>query len=128
FARVVWPRARGVAGLVAGAFVGLFLSRMDWTLDDVAQSASGIDRQQVALGRWAKDALPASARIGVNDTGAIAYFGERATFDVVGLTSRDEGRYWVAGAGSRLEHYERLRAADPAALPTHFIVYPEWFA
>jgi hypothetical protein len=75
-----------------------------------------------------KEALPATARIGVNDTGAIAYFGERPTFDVVGLTSRDEGRYWVAGAGSRLEHYERLRAKDPGALPTHFVVYPEWFA
>jgi hypothetical protein len=95
-------------------------------IDDVAQSASGIDRQQVALGRWAKDTLSPTARIGVNDTGAIAYFGERATFDVVGLTSDGEGRYWVAGAGSRLEHYERLRSSDPSRLPTHFIVYPQW--
>ena len=70
---------------------------------------------------------PASARIGLNDTGAIAYFGDRRTFDVVGLTTRSEGRYWVAGAGSRLEHYERLHATNPSALPTHFIVYPEWF-
>ena len=118
---------RFVTPVACGVFVGMLAMRMDWSIEDVAQSASGIDRQQVALGRWAKTALPEDARIGLNDTGAIAYFGDRRTFDVVGLTTRGEGRYWVAGAGSRLEHYERLRATDPGALPTHFIVYPEWF-
>jgi hypothetical protein len=124
----VRPRWRVVTGLLCGAFVGLFASKLDWVIDDVAQSASGIDRQQVALGRWARENLEPTARIGVNDTGAIAYFGDRATFDVVGLTSEGEARYWVAGAGSRLEHYERLHATDPSRLPTHFIVYPEWMA
>jgi len=124
----VHSRARVATPIACGVVVGMLLMRMEWTIEDVAQSASGIDRQQSALGRWAKSALPANARVGVNDTGAIAYFGEHATFDVVGLTTRDEGRYWVAGAGSRLEHYERLHASDPTALPTHFIVYPEWFA
>jgi hypothetical protein len=42
-----------------------------------------------------------------------------------GLTTRGEARYWAAGAGSRFEHYERLPAGQR---PTHFIVYPEWFA
>jgi len=60
----------------------------------------------------------------VNDTGAIAYFGNHRTFDVVGLTTRGEARYWVAGTGSRFEHYERL---GKSRLPTTFIVYPEWF-
>ena len=127
-AGVVRPRWRWVTGLLCGAFAGLFASKLEGTIDDVAQSASGIDRQQVALGRWANEALPPSARVGVNDTGAIAYFGERVTFDVVGLTSANEARYWVAGAGSRFEHYERLAATQPARLPTHFIVYPEWMA
>jgi hypothetical protein len=123
-------RARGptVTALVCGFFAGSFASKLESTLDDVAQSASGIDRQQVALGRWAKRALPPRSRIGLNDTGAIAYFGDRPTFDIVGLTTRGEARYWVAGAGSRLEHYERLYVRSPSALPTHFIVYPEWMA
>lgn len=47
-------------------------------------------------------------------------FGRR-TFDVVGLTTRSEPRYWAAGAGSRFEHYEHMPRAE---LPTHFIVYP----
>ena len=119
-------RWRAATGLLCGAFVGLFASKLDGVLEDVALSASGIDRQQVALGRWAKESLPVGARIGLNDTGAIAYFSERRTFDVVGLTTRSEARYWVAGPASRFEHYERLAAARPSVLPTHFIVYPEW--
>jgi hypothetical protein len=114
--------------LVAGGFAGSLAVRLEWVIDDAAQSASGIDRQQVALGRWADATLPRDARIGLNDTGAIAYFGNRKTFDVVGLTTPSEGRYWVAGAASRLEHYERVRLASPSSLPTHFIVYPEWMA
>jgi hypothetical protein len=122
------PRGRVATGLLCGGCAGLFASKLEWVLDDVAQSASGIDRQQASLGRWAKQHLPADARIGVNDTGAIAYFSDRVTFDVVGLTTRDEARYWVAGVGSRFEHYERLQAAGSNQLPTHFIVYPEWMA
>ncbi len=117
---------RAATGIVCGVFVGLFASKLEWVIEDSAQSASGIERQQAALGRWAHDALPPDARVGVNDTGAIAYFGERSTFDVVGLTTRTEGPYWVAGTASRFEHYERLRSTSAADLPTHFIVYPQW--
>jgi hypothetical protein len=124
----VRPRWRAATPIAAGILVGLFAAKLDGTIDDLAGSASGIDRQQVALGRWAKKELPKGARIGVNDTGAIAYFGDHPTFDVVGLTTRGEGVYWVAGAASRFEHYERLSATSPGTLPSYFIVYPEWMA
>jgi hypothetical protein len=117
-----WARVRLLA---SGLVVGGFVTHLSWTLDDLATSANAIRAQQAELGKWARDALPANAVIGVNDTGAIAYFSGRRTFDVVGLTTRGESRYWVAGAGSRFEHYERL---ERSRLPTHFIVYPEWFA
>jgi len=111
--------------LVLGGFVGALAAKLPETMDDLATSARAIFDQQVSLGLWAKDALPAEARIGVNDTGAIAYFSGKQTFDVVGLTTAGESRYWVAGAGSRFEHYEKLGVER---LPTHFIVYREWFA
>lgn len=101
------------------------VDKLDWTLADLAQSAYAIDAQQVSLGEWARDELPEDARIGVNDTGAIAYMSGRRTFDVVGLTTEGQARAWVAGAGSRFEGYERM---PREALPTHFIVYPEWMA
>jgi hypothetical protein len=111
--------------LVSGLAVGGLVSRLGWTLEDLGTSANAIRLQQASLGRWAATALPQDALIGVNDTGAIAYFSQRRTFDVCGLTTAGEARYWVAGAGSRFEHYERLGASR---LPTHFIVYPNWFA
>lgn len=122
------PGAATFPALIVGAFVGLFASKVGGVIDDVAQSASGIDRQQAQLGRWVDENLPREAIVGVNDTGAIAYFGRRRTFDVVGLTTPGEGRYWVAGAASRYEHYERLARVAPERLPTHFVVYPEWMA
>jgi hypothetical protein len=111
--------------LALGLAAGALATKLPWTLSDLAQSARAIDRQQVTLGRWAASELPEDARIGVNDTGAIAYMSGRPTFDVVGLTTEGEARYWVAGAGSRLEHYERT---PRERLPTHFIVYPQWMA
>jgi hypothetical protein len=119
------PSATFVTPLIMGCFVGAVASRLPWAIRDLTQSASAIDRQQVALARWAASALPAGARIGVNDTGAIAYLSGRETFDVVGLTTEGEARYWAAGAGSRFEHYERL---SRDRLPTHFIVYSHWMA
>lgn len=122
----VRPRWRVATPILCGLLAGMLASKVDGVMDDVAWSASGIDRQQVALGHWASESLPSGARIGVNDTGAIAYFGGHPTFDVVGLTSDGEARYWVAGQGSRFEHYEHL--AGTGRLPTHFIVYPQWMA
>ena len=110
----------------AGAVIGALLTHFSWVKEDVAMSASGIDRQQATLGRWAKDNLETNVRIGVNDTGAIAYFSDRDTFDIVGLTTPSEARYWVMGAATRYEHYERMMLSTPNLLPTHFIVYPEW--
>ncbi len=119
----LWPGFGWVRVLVAGAVVGGLAAHLSYSLDDLAKSSDAIRRQQVALGRWAHNALPADARIGVNDTGAIAYFSDRRVFDIVGLTTRGEARYWVAGEGSRFEHYEHMKRSQ---LPTHFIVYPSW--
>jgi hypothetical protein len=116
--------ASGLATLVTGVAVGLLASRLAPSIADLAESALAVSSQQVSLAKWAHDALPGAAVIGVNDTGAMAYFGGHTTFDIVGLTTRGEAKYWTAGPGSRFEHYEHL---PRGVLPTHFIVYPEWF-
>lgn len=116
------PALALVGPALLGAAIALLAEKLPWAVADLAQSARAIAHQQVALARWAA-VLPPDARIGVNDTGAIAYLSGRRTFDVVGLTTESETRYWLAGAGSRFEHYERLGASR---LPTHFFVYPEW--
>lgn len=100
-------------------------SKLPESIDDLAESAHAISEQQVWLARWARDELPQDAVLGVNDAGALAYFSQRPTFDLVGLTTVGEARHWRAGSGSRFEHYEQLGAVR---LPTHFVVYPEWLA
>ncbi|MBW2459067.1 MAG: hypothetical protein JRI68_31495 [Deltaproteobacteria bacterium] len=105
------------------AIVALVAVKLPSAVADLSQSARAIALQQVALGRWANTELESGAVIGVNDTGAIAYLSEKRTFDVVGLTTLGEARYWVEGPGSRFEHYEHL---GPERLPSHFIVYPGW--
>ena len=113
-------------GVVVPALAGWgFVKLFPVSLGDLAQSAAAITNQQVSLGQWAGQNLPRDAKVGVNDAGAIPFYSGLRSFDVVGLTTRGEARYWVAGAGSRFEHYERLPRAE---LPTHFLVYPEWFA
>jgi hypothetical protein len=121
-----WQPRLVLAGLLIPALSAYGFAKLaPISIGDLAQSAAAISAQQVELGQWAATSLPKGARIGVNDAGAIAFFSGKPTFDVVGLTTRGEARYWVAGPGSRFEHYERLQRS---ALPTHFIVYPGWFA
>ncbi|HVW25924.1 MAG TPA: hypothetical protein VHC69_11185 [Polyangiaceae bacterium] len=115
----------GLPLLLAGIAVGSLASMLSPSIEDLSTSAEAVTHQQVSIARWAKNELAPGARIGVNDTGAMAYFGDHATFDVVGLTTRGEARYWTAGPGSRFEHYERL---PRERLPAYFVVYPEWFA
>jgi hypothetical protein len=118
------PRLR-LLGLGAPALAGWgFWQLAPVSVGDLAQSAAAITNQQVSLGRWAAEQLPPDAKIGVNDAGAIPFFSGRRSFDIVGLTTQGEARYWIAGAGSRFEHYERMPREQ---LPTHFFVYPEWF-
>lgn len=124
-ARALFKTHAPVTPILLGIFAGALGSKLSWTLTDLATSARAIDHQQITLGYWAKENLPESATIGVNDTGAIAYVSERKTFDVVGLTTEGEARYWAHGAGARFEHYEKLQAEKR---PSHFIVYPEWMA
>ena len=71
-ARRVRPRLALAGPVLGGAFVGALATHLPEAIQDLAQSAAAIDKQQVALGRWAKENLPSDARIGVNDTGAIA--------------------------------------------------------
>lgn len=123
FGRRLHPKAAAVGAVLSFGAVAPLAVKLPDAVADVATSARAIHRQQVTLGMWAHDQLPADAVIGVNDTGAIAYFSERKTFDVVGLTTEGEAPYWAEGPGSRFEHYERL---GPERLPTHFIVYPGW--
>lgn len=114
---------RNLQHVVAGAFALALAWRLPATIADLATSSNGIHRQQVSIAEWAKEKLPPAATIAINDAGAIPYLSDRRTHDIVGLTTRGESRFWIAGPGSRFERFESM---PPDRRPTHFIVYPGW--
>ncbi len=59
-----------------------------------------VTQQQIAMARWVDDNLPADARVGVHDVGVMRYVGQRATYDMVGLTTEGVAAAWRQGSGT----------------------------
>ncbi len=77
--------------------------------------------QQIAMARWIHANVPADARIAVHDVGAVAYVGDRATYDVVGLTTEGVGPAWRQGPGT---FYDTM--AHHAQRPDYMAIYPDF--
>lgn len=89
-----------------------------------ALNCENILHQQVRVGRWIDANLPKDAIVGLNDAGAIAYYGRRSTLDLIGLTSAGFAKVYRSGLGCLFEEIRRLPSKR---LPTYFAIYPEWF-
>jgi hypothetical protein len=74
-------------------------------------------QMQLPLALWLREHTPAGARVAVHDIGIVRYFSERATIDVVGLTTTGMAPAYRNGPGSLLEAFERLE-------PDFYAVYP----
>ena len=125
-----WPRALGAPVAAAAVIAPLVLTLPPlWrTNAEIIQlyghNCENILDQQVKVGRWIHENLPPQAIVGLNDAGAIAYYGRRETVDLVGLTTAGFPRVYRSGLGCLFEHIRRLPANR---LPTYFAIYPEWF-
>ncbi|HKW50839.1 MAG TPA: hypothetical protein VJQ53_03825 [Candidatus Eisenbacteria bacterium] len=89
-----------------------------------ARCCENIFDQQVRVGRWIDANLPKDALVGLNDAGAIAYYGNRSTLDFVGLTTAGLARVYRSGLGCL---FEQMRRLPPDRQPTYCAIYPEWF-
>ena len=89
-----------------------------------AHNCENILHQQVKVGQWIDRNLPKKAIVGLNDAGAIAYYGHRPTLDMIGLTTAGFAHVYRSGLGCLFEHIRRL---PPGRLPTYFAIYPGWF-
>ena len=88
------------------------------------EATSTILNQQVRLGEWIREHLPAGATVGVHDVGAVRYYGGRATYDLVGLTEAPEASLaWRHGSGSIYEAMERSTRC-----PDYFAIYDDVYA
>ena len=114
--------AAGVVPLVTT--LPLLISSNSAIVGLYALNCENILHQQVRVGRWIDENLPPNAIVGLNDAGALAYYGRRSTLDLLGLTSAGFARVYRSGLGCLFEQVRRL---PPNRLPTYFAIYPEWF-
>jgi len=84
-----------------------------------------VKEQQVSVGYWIRENLPSGARVGINDAGAIRYYGGHPTVDLIGLTTNGLALPSRNGPGSL---YEALEEMPEEKRPDYFVVYPDWFS
>jgi len=96
----------------------------DRVIQFYGHNCENILHQQVKTGRWIARNLPEKAVVGMNDAGAIAYYGNRPTVDMLGLTTEGFAKAYRSGIGCM---FEKLRRLPPNRLPSYFAIYPEWF-
>jgi hypothetical protein len=83
-----------------------------------------VREQQISVGYWIRENLPSGARVGINDAGAIRYYGGHPTVDLIGLTTDGLALPSRHGPGSL---YEALEQMPEEKRPDYFAVYPDWF-
>jgi hypothetical protein len=82
-----------------------------------AWNNQNIEEMNVALGRWVDANVPREVVVGVNDAGALRYFGRHTTIDLLGLNDHRILRR-DAGAGTRILDDLGVRC---------FVIFPTWF-
>jgi hypothetical protein len=117
--RITWlPEA--LAGL---ALLCSLLSLPVWAATTGGNSLQ-IKEQQVSVAYWLRENLPPGASVGVNDAGAMRYYGGHYTVDLIGLTTNGLALPTRNGVGSL---YEKLEKMPEGKRPDYFAIYPTWF-
>jgi hypothetical protein len=89
-------------------------------------NCQNMNEVQVAFGRWVNSVVPRDAAVLVNDAGAIRYFGNRTTIDLIGLNDHD--LLFQKALGYRLRRDPREMAEFMSSRnATHLIIFPSWF-
>lgn len=86
--RVRWAAIAGVCFVVVAAAPGLAASIAE-RADRLGSDGRVIERMNIEPGRWLAEHAPEGAVVGVNDAGALRYFGGRTTIDLMGLNAAD---------------------------------------
>ena len=114
-----WAKRRAgwiaAAALLVAAVVALpsAATRYGWAVQN-------IEAMQVHLGHWVARHTPPTARIALNDVGAITYVSRREVIDVMGLITPAIIPFRRAGEPGVLRYLEH-------ACPDYLIVFPAWF-
>jgi hypothetical protein len=83
-----------------------------------------IDRMQIALGEELGRTLDPTDVVAINDAGALTYFSQRRTVDLIGLTTPGFAGLWTLGSAAL---WEKLETMPDGARPNWFCIFPNWF-
>jgi hypothetical protein len=105
---------------VAAVWLGIAVVSLVPASTRYGWAVQNINAMQVHLGQWADTNLPKTARIAVNDIGAIAYFSRREVIDLMGLVTPDIIPYRRQGEPGLMRYLTE-------ACPQYVIIFPAWF-
>jgi hypothetical protein len=117
---VAAPRGERVRRPITLLWLVLALLPLPRAADRYAWGVQNINAMQVHLGRWVDRELPKTARLAVNDIGAIAYFSRREVIDLIGLVTPEILPYKRRGDSGVIEYVRET-------CPDYLIVFPSWF-
>ncbi|HSE03646.1 MAG TPA: hypothetical protein VLK35_05755, partial [Methylomirabilota bacterium] len=116
-----WLAERNRLGwLAASALVLAGLLALPAAASRYAWAVQNIEAMQVHLGHWVARHTPPSARLGLNDIGAIAYVSRREVVDLMGLVTPGIIPFRRDGEMGVLRYLEHT-------CPDYLIVFPAWF-
>jgi hypothetical protein len=113
-------RRRWGLGLAAAAWLAIAAATLVPAATRYAWGVQNINAMQVHLGRWVDAQLPKSARIALNDIGAIAFFSRRDVIDLMGLVTPEIIPYRRRGESGVMDYISET-------CPDYVIIFPAWF-
>jgi arabinofuranosyltransferase len=114
------PSREKIRRTVLLAYLVIALITLPAAAERYGWAVQNINGMQVHLGRWVDGHVPRSARLAVNDIGAIAYFSRRPVIDLMGLVTPEIVPYRRQGERGIIRYVEQT-------CPDYVIVFPAWF-
>jgi hypothetical protein len=114
-----WARGR-LGWIAATALLAGAIAALPSAASRYGRAVQNIEAMQVHLGHWVARHTPPTARIALNDVGAIAYISRREVVDVMGLVTPAIIPFRRDGEMGVLRYLEH-------ACPDYLIVFPAWF-
>ena len=111
---------RGRRRLALLAWLALALWALVPAAERYAWGVQNIEAMQVRLGHWVAASTSPTARLAVNDIGAIAYVSRREIVDLVGLVTPEILPYRRQGEEGVIRFLIR-------SCPDYVIIFPTWF-
>jgi len=119
-ARPAPPRHAWVGALAGAVWLALAAAALVPAATRYAWAVQNINAMQVHLGRWVDAQLPKTARIALNDIGAITFFSRREIIDLMGLVTPGIIPYRRRGESGVMEYVAET-------CPEYVIIFPAWF-